>query len=62
MMMMASQELAKLVIGNATAGNSSTPAAQKSKATAQKHGTTVKNATGSSYLQQEKNLPNSVSP
>jgi hypothetical protein len=51
-----------VVIGNATAGNSSTPAAHKSKATAQKHGTTVKNATGSSYLQQEKNLPNSVSP
>jgi hypothetical protein len=51
-----------ILIGNATAGNSSPPAAHKSTATAKKHGTTVKSATGSSYLQQEKNLPNSVTP
>jgi hypothetical protein len=52
-----------ILIGNATAGNSSPPAAaHKSPAAAKKHGTTVKSATGSSYLQQEKNLPNSVTP
>jgi hypothetical protein len=51
-----------IAIGNATAGNSSPPAAHKSKTTAKKQGTTVKSATGSSYLQQEKNLPNSVTP
>jgi hypothetical protein len=51
-----------VAIGNATAGNSSPPAAHKSKTTATKHSTTVKNATGSSYLNQEKNLPDSVTP
>jgi len=54
--------LVGVLIGNATAGNSSTPATHTSTASAQTHSTTVKNATGSSYLQQEKNLPDSVSP
>jgi hypothetical protein len=51
-----------ILIGNATAGNSSTAPVHKSKTTASKHGTTIKNATGSKYLQQEQNLPNSVTP
>ncbi len=37
--------------------------ATRATQTAQKHKPpTVKNATGSSYLQQEENLPNSVTP
>ena len=61
--------LVGILIGNATAGNS-TPARSVAKTTAasttttvgQKSATKVKNATGSSYLQQEQNLPSTVSP
>lgn len=58
-----------ILIGNATAGNSNagsrtashgtTPASHK---TTQHGGSQVKNETGSSYVHQEENLPNSVSP
>ena len=51
-----------LLIGNATAGHSAAPVAAKTHHAAKKHSTQVKNATGSSYLQQEQNLPNSVTP
>jgi hypothetical protein len=52
-----------ILIGNTTAGNSSAPVAVKtSTATKHKQGTAVKKATGSSYLEQEQNLPNSVTP
>ncbi len=51
-----------LLIGNATAGHSAAPVAAKTHHPAKKHSTQVKNATGSSYLQQEQNLPNSVTP
>ena len=56
--------LVGILIGNATGGNSSTPVATKTTTTpaTSKHGSTVKSATGSSYLQQEQNLPNSVTP
>ncbi len=51
-----------VLIGNATAGHSAAPAAAtKTHQTAKKH-SAAKNATGSSYLQQEQNLPNSVTP
>ena len=55
-----------VLIGNATAGHPAAPGPTKSQ-TAKTHQTakkrsTVKNATGSSYLQQEQNLPNSVTP
>jgi hypothetical protein len=50
-----------VLIGNTTAGSSTAPAPQKTTTT-KKHGSTVKNATGSSYLQQEENLPDSVTP
>ena len=52
-----------LLIGNATAGHSAAPVSgTKTHHPAKKHSTQVKNATGSSYLQQEQNLPNSVTP
>lgn len=52
-----------VLIGKATAGHSSAPAHANTHAVAkQRHPTQVKNATGSSYLQQEQNLPNSVTP
>jgi hypothetical protein len=51
-----------VLIGNATAGHSAGPAPAKTRQTAKKHSSPVKNTTGSSYLQQEQNLPNSVTP
>jgi hypothetical protein len=59
--------LVGILIGNATGGGSvaakrSTTVAAKSTTTATKHKSPVKNATGSSYLQQENNLPSSVTP
>lgn len=59
-----------LVIGNATAGKSGTPARASGTTSTQQSATTstpktsspAKNATGSSYLQQEEDLPNSVTP
>lgn len=52
-----------ILIGNATAGKSSSGTTPTSHKTAQKHTpSTVKNATGSAYQQQEENLPNSVTP
>ncbi|HEX3801566.1 MAG TPA: hypothetical protein VHV75_01885 [Solirubrobacteraceae bacterium] len=61
--------VAGIVIGNATAGKptpSTTPATHKTtqttKTTQKTTTSKVKNATGSSYLQQEQNLPNSVTP
>jgi ribosomal protein L37E len=53
-----------ILIGNATAGKSSSGATPASShKTTQKHkSTTVKNATGSAYQQQEENLPNTVTP
>ena len=56
-----------ILIGNATAGHSAAPTPKKSQQTAKAHQTakkhsTVKSATGSSYVQQEQNLPNSVTP
>jgi len=53
--------LVGILIGNATAGSSPTPAV-KTHQQAKKHAAQVKNATGSSYLQQEQNLPDSVTP
>jgi hypothetical protein len=53
--------LVGILIGNATGSGTATPKPTKSHQAAGKHGT-VKNATGSSYLQQENNLPNSVTP
>jgi hypothetical protein len=50
-----------IVIGNATGGRSAAPPARAHHAT-QKHSSQVKNATGSSYLQQEQNLPDTVTP
>jgi ribosomal protein L37E len=52
--------LVGILIGNATGGGSSAPARRTSTATTQS--ATVTNATGSKYLQQEQNLPNTVSP
>jgi len=59
--------LAGVLIGNATAGSSGSAGSGASHRSTQtqkpKHKTqTVKNATGSSYLKQEENLPNSVTP
>lgn len=65
--------LAGLVIGNAigagspatgtTSSRQTTPhTAAKHSTTVTKHSTNVKNRTGSSYVQQEQNLPNSVTP
>ena len=59
--------IAGILIGNATAGGSSSAGSRASHRSTQtqkpKHKTqTVKNATGSSYLKQEESLPNSVTP
>jgi hypothetical protein len=62
--------LVGILIGNATGGSSVTPrtsttagsAKSATTTTATKHKSPAKNATGSSYLQQENNLPNSVTP
>lgn len=59
--------LVGILIGNATGGGSVTPrtgttAGSAKSSTTTKHKSPVKNATGSSYLQQENNLPNSVTP
>jgi hypothetical protein len=60
--------LVGILIGSATGGSSvkprtsTTAGSAKSTTTATKHKSPVKNATGSSYLQQENNLPNSVTP
>lgn len=59
--------LAGILIGNATAGRSSSPrAGGTGTGTGASHSRTpksqVKNATGKSYVQQEQSLPNSVSP
>jgi ribosomal protein L37E len=51
-----------ILIGNATGGASALRPAAKTQPTAKRHKSPVKNATGSSYLQQEQNLPNTVSP
>ncbi len=58
-----------LVIGNATGGNSVVAgrsdrlgAARTSTTVTEKHSSKAKSATGSSYLQQEQNLPSSVTP
>ena len=58
--------LVGLLIGNAT-GGSSTPTASSStganvRTTAGTHTSAVKTATGSSYVNQENNLPDSVTP
>jgi hypothetical protein len=60
--------LVGVLIGSATAGHSApgrsttTGAARTSTTGTAKHSSKTKSATGSSYLQQEQNLPNSVSP
>jgi hypothetical protein len=55
--------LTGILIGNLTAGKSGSSSPGQRNQTTQKHtGSKVKNETGSSYLQQENNLPNSVSP
>jgi len=60
--------LVGILIGNATAGGSAprgsagNRASQTRTTAAKKHVSTAKNATGSSYLQQEQNLPNTVTP
>ena len=54
--------LVGILIGNATGGHSAAPRAASTHHAAHKHSSQVKNATGSSYLQQEQNLPNSVTP
>jgi hypothetical protein len=60
--------LVGILVGNATGGGSVAPkrvttgAAKSTTTTATKHKSPAKNATGSSYLQQENNLPNSVTP
>jgi hypothetical protein len=55
-----------ILIGNATGGGTVTPKTSTTTGTAKSTTTAkkspVKNATGSSYLQQENNLPNSVTP
>jgi hypothetical protein len=52
-----------VLIGSATAGKSTSAGAPPVHRSAQTHRTSqLKNATGSSYLQQEQNLPNSVTP
>ena len=61
-MLVAAALLIGVLIGNATGGHSPAAAPTKAHHTAKKHSTQVKNATGSSYLQQEQNLPNSVTP
>jgi hypothetical protein len=60
--------LVGILIGSAIGGGSVAPKATssagsaKSTTTAKKHKSPAKNATGSSYLNQENNLPNSVTP
>jgi hypothetical protein len=57
--------LVGVLIGNATAGSSggSTAGHRSTQTQTPKHkAQTVNNATGSSYLKQEQNLPNSVTP
>jgi ribosomal protein L37E len=58
--------LVGILIGNATGGGTVTPKAStatgKAKSTTTAKKSPVKNSTGSSYLQQENNLPNSVTP
>ncbi len=54
--------LVGIVIGTATSGRTAAPRAASSHHTAKRKASPVKNATGSSYLQQEQNLPNSVTP
>jgi hypothetical protein len=58
--------LVGILIGNATGGGTVTPKTSTSTGTAKSTTTAkkspVKNATGSSYLQQENNLPSSVTP
>ena len=58
--------LVGLLIGNATGGSTtaktSTTAASKASTTAKTQTSAVKTATGSSYINQENNLPNSVTP
>jgi hypothetical protein len=59
--------LAGVLIGNATAGSSRSAGSGAGRQSTQTHKPkkktqTVKNATGSSYLKQEENLPNSVTP
>lgn len=51
-----------IAIGNATGGRSSAPPSAGTHHVARKHSATVKNVTGSSYLQQEQNLPSTVTP
>ena len=62
LMLVAAALLIGVVIGNATAGHSRSPAPARTHQAAKKHTSPVKNATGSSYLKQEQNLPNSVTP
>ncbi len=58
--------LVGILIGSATGGGTVTPktgtTTGKAKSTTTAKKSPVKNATGSSYLQQENNLPNSVTP
>ena len=67
-LLVAAALLIGIVIGSATGGGSATPKSAKAQQTTHaqtthsKKSTQVKNATGSSYLQQENNLPNSVTP
>ncbi len=52
-----------IVIGNLTGGSSTTQAQSPSQQTGQQHKRSpVKNETGSNYVQQEENLPSTVSP
>jgi len=51
-----------VLIGHATAGRSAAPAATKTHQAGKKRPSAARNVTGSSYLQQEQNLPNSVTP
>ncbi len=52
-----------ILIGNLTGGSTGSASNSQGTTTTQTHTSSqVKNATGSSYLQQEQNLPNTVSP